>query len=67
MYLAARSESKATGAIARLEAEGLAPGNGRPIFHKLELDHPKDAKASAEAFLKKENRLDILSEFNDSK
>lgn len=61
VYLGARSESKAVATIARLEREGLEPGNGKPKFHELKLDHPKDAKVSAEEFMGKEERLDILS------
>ena len=60
VYLAARNESKAVATIERLERDGLGPGNGKPIWHKLVLDNPKDAKQSAESFLKIEDRLDIL-------
>lgn len=59
VYLAARDESKATGAIASLEAEGL--GNGQVLWLKLDLSDPREAKKSAEEFLKREQRLDILS------
>ena len=61
MYLAARNESKAVATIGKLEREGLGPGNGQPIFHKLDLANPESAKESGEAFLKREDRLDILS------
>ncbi|OCB88175.1 NAD-binding protein [Sanghuangporus baumii] len=60
VYLAAKSESKATATIYRLEAEGLGPGNGKAIWHKLDLDNPHDVKRSAEEFLARESRLDIL-------
>ncbi|KAH9477403.1 Short-chain dehydrogenase [Psilocybe cubensis] len=60
VYLAARDESKATGAIAQLEHEGLGPGNGEVIWLKLDLSDPRDAKKGAEEFLKRESRLDIL-------
>ncbi|TDL29008.1 NAD-P-binding protein [Rickenella mellea] len=60
VYLAARNESKATGAIARLEAEGLGPGNGEIVWLKLDLSDPKATKAAADVFLSKEKRLDIL-------
>ncbi|OCB92045.1 NAD-binding protein [Sanghuangporus baumii] len=60
VYLAARNEEKAKSCIERLKAEGLGPGNGKPVFHRLSLDDPRDAKASAEGFLKREERLDIL-------
>ncbi|EJC97840.1 NAD-binding protein [Fomitiporia mediterranea MF3/22] len=60
VYLAARNESKATGTIARLQAEGLGPGNGKPIFLKAVFDDPRNAKKSAEEFLSRESGLDIL-------
>lgn len=60
VYLAARNESKATAAIAQLEAEGLGPGLVEWLY--LDLSDPRKAKAAAEAFLKKETRLDILGE-----
>ncbi|KAJ6559123.1 NAD(P)-binding protein [Mycena vulgaris] len=58
VYLAARNESKATGAIARLEHDGL--GSGQVTFLKLDLADPRLAKKSAQEYLKKETRLDIL-------
>lgn len=61
VYLAARNESKATGAMAKLEAEGIAPGS--VVFLKLDLADPRLAKASAQEFISKEERLDILSVF----
>jgi NAD(P)-dependent dehydrogenase (short-subunit alcohol dehydrogenase family) len=61
VYLAARDESKATGALARLDAEGLGPGNGKVVWLKLDFSDPKTAKEGAEEFLKRETRLDILS------
>ncbi|RDB16046.1 hypothetical protein Hypma_003421 [Hypsizygus marmoreus] len=60
VYLAARNEERATGAIARLREAGYAPGNGEVVWLKLDLSDPRDAKKAAEAFLKKEERLDIL-------
>jgi NAD(P)-dependent dehydrogenase (short-subunit alcohol dehydrogenase family) len=60
VYLAARNESRVTGALKQLEIEGLAPGNGEVVWLKLDLSDPRDAKKSAEEFLKKETRLDIL-------
>ncbi|KAK7694262.1 hypothetical protein QCA50_001442 [Cerrena zonata] len=60
VYIAARNESKATGAISRIEAWNPSPNRGPILFHKLELDDPRDAKKSAEAFLARESRLDIL-------
>jgi len=58
VYLAARDESKATGAIASLEAEGLGPGE--VVWLKLDLIDPRSAKKAADKFLAKEKRLDIL-------
>lgn len=60
VYLAARNESKATGAIASLQAEGLGPGNGEVIWWKLDLSDPREVKKSAEEFMKKEQKLDVL-------
>jgi NAD(P)-dependent dehydrogenase (short-subunit alcohol dehydrogenase family) len=61
VYLAARNESKAIDAIARLHAEGLEPGKGDIVWLNLDLGSPRTAKAAAEEFLKRESRLDILS------
>jgi len=60
VYLAARDESRAKAAIARLELDGLSPGNGQVLWHELTLSDPRKAKKSAEEFMKKENRLDVL-------
>lgn len=60
VYLAARDESRAKAAIARLELEGFGPGNGHVLWHELDLSDPRKAKKSAEEFLKKETRLDVL-------
>lgn len=62
VYLAVRSEQKANATIARLQYESSSTKEVKALFHELKLDHPKDAKASAEKFLKREKRLDILSE-----
>lgn len=56
VYLAARNESRATGALAQLEAEGL----NNIHWHKLDLDDPREVKKSAEEFMKREDRLDVL-------
>ena len=63
VYLGARDESKATGALARLEAEGLGPGNGTVEWLKVDLSDPKVAQEAARKFVEKETRLDILSTF----
>ncbi|KZS87631.1 NAD-P-binding protein [Sistotremastrum niveocremeum HHB9708] len=60
VYIAARNESKVTGAIALLESEGLGPGNGTLQYLNLDLSDPRNGKKSAEIFSAKEERLDIL-------
>lgn len=60
VYLAARNQQKAQGAIERIKAAGLSPGNGQIELLELDLAAPKLAKAAAEEFLKRERRLDIL-------
>ncbi|KAH8097019.1 NAD-P-binding protein [Cristinia sonorae] len=57
VYMAARNEEKAKAAIARLE---LGEGAGNVEWLELDLGDPRKAKASAEKFLEKEQRLDIL-------
>jgi len=57
---------KATAAMTRLEADGLGPGNGQVLSHYIQLNDPRIAKQSAQDFLEKENRLDILSTFGFS-
>jgi NAD(P)-dependent dehydrogenase (short-subunit alcohol dehydrogenase family) len=47
-------------AIEHVKASGLTPGNGQVELLELDLAMPKLAKSAAEAFLKKEKRLDIL-------
>jgi len=58
VYLGARDESKATGAIAKLEAEGL--GRGQVVWLRVDYSDPRWAKAAAEEFMRREARLDIL-------
>ena len=60
VYLAARSEARAMAAIDKLHAEGLKPGNGTIEWLELDLSDPRKAKSSAEVFLAREKRLDIL-------
>ncbi|KAG1723176.1 NAD(P)-binding protein [Suillus paluster] len=62
VYMAARNKSKAEAAIAQLKAEGLGPGNGEVIWLELDLKDPRNAKKTAEEFMKLEKRLDILIE-----
>lgn len=63
VYMAARSQTKAEEAIAKLKAEGLGPGNGDVIWLKLDLKDPRNAKKAAEEFMKQEKRLDVLSQY----
>lgn len=60
VYMAARSQTKAEEAIAKLKAEGLGPGNGDVIWLELDLKDPRNAKKAAEEFMKQEKRLDVL-------
>ncbi|EIW62631.1 NAD-P-binding protein [Trametes versicolor FP-101664 SS1] len=60
VYIGARSEERAKAAIERLRAEGLQPGNGELEWLALDLSDPRKTKESAEIFLSKETRLDIL-------
>ncbi|KAL6306000.1 NAD-P-binding protein [Sparassis latifolia] len=60
VYMAARNEEKSKAAIARLQTEGLAPGNGEIVWLDLELSDPRNAKRAAEQLIAKEQRLDVL-------
>ncbi|KZT38127.1 NAD(P)-binding protein [Sistotremastrum suecicum HHB10207 ss-3] len=60
VYLAARNESKTIGVIQELELAGLGPGNGSLHYINLDLSDPKSINRSAEEFLKREERLDVL-------
>lgn len=60
VYMATRDEERAKEALARVEREGREPGLGQVIWHELDLKDPRDAKTSAERFMEKETRLDIL-------
>ena len=64
VYLAARSESKADEAIARLEKEVSATGRGKVVFLELDLSDLRSVRKAAEEFLSKESRLDVL--FNNA-
>jgi len=58
VYLAARSEEKAKACLKRIEDEGHEKGQAEWLH--LDLSDPALAKKSAEEFLTKEQRLDIL-------
>lgn len=61
VYMASLDEERTQVALARVEKEGREPGLGEVICHTLDLKDPRSAKASAERFMEKETRLDILS------
>lgn len=61
VYMAARNKTRAEEAIAKLKQEGLGPGNGEVIWLELDLIDPRNAKTTAQEFMRKEKRLDILS------
>jgi NAD(P)-dependent dehydrogenase (short-subunit alcohol dehydrogenase family) len=63
VYLGARDESKATGAIAKMQAEGL--GRGQVVWFKVDFSDPRLAQKAAEEFTNRESRLDILGTFFD--
>ncbi|PBK58377.1 hypothetical protein ARMSODRAFT_135075 [Armillaria solidipes] len=58
--MAARDETRANEAIDRLNEEGREPGLGEVIWHELDLKDPRSAKESAECFIARERKLDIL-------
>ena len=60
VYVAARNETRGKEAIARLREQGLEPGNGELDWHELDLSDPHKVKKSADAFVAKEKRLDVL-------
>ena len=64
MYLAARSEEKAENAITRIEQEGVGEHPGELVWLPIDLTDPHRAKAAAEWFIKREDRLDILGTSN---
>lgn len=61
--MAVPDEERTKAALQRVESEGREPGLGEVIWHELDLKDPRDAKASAERFIEKESRLDILGWF----
>ncbi len=63
VYIAGRSETRVAAAIERLRAEGLEPGNGALEWLELDLGHPRKAKESAEKFMARETKLDVLGAY----
>lgn len=61
VYMAAPDEDRTKEALERVEKEGREPGFGEVVWHELDLKDPRTAKASAQKFMEKESRLDILS------
>ncbi|PBL04015.1 hypothetical protein ARMGADRAFT_896250, partial [Armillaria gallica] len=49
-------------AVNRLNEEGREPGLGEGIWHDLDFKDPRSAKESAERFIARERKLDILGE-----
>ncbi len=64
VYLAARSADKARDAIEEVVREVGEAARERLVFHQLDLGDLWAVKTSAEAFLEKEARLDVL--FNNA-
>ncbi|KAL5501617.1 hypothetical protein ACEPAH_8877 [Sanghuangporus vaninii] len=72
--LAARNPNKAAQCINRIQnalaksssssSHGSANSGGEVLFHQLDLSDPKEAKLSAEAFVRREERLDVLTKEN---
>lgn len=59
VYIAARSEQKASKAISTIEAS-FPKSKGELVFHHLDLNDLTLVKQSAESFLAQESRLDVL-------
>lgn len=59
VYLACRSEARATDAINRLLVE-VPEAKERVFFLPFDLTELKSATAAAEEIIKKENRLDVI-------
>ncbi|KAG9007446.1 hypothetical protein FRB93_007861 [Tulasnella sp. JGI-2019a] len=62
VYIGARNESRATGAIAKLKAQGCldGPNAGQVLWLELDLSTPASSGRAAEGFIRRETRLDIL-------
>lgn len=58
--MAAPDEDRTKEALERVEKEGREPGLGEVVWHELDLKDPRTAKASAQKFMERESRLDIL-------
>ncbi|THU95456.1 NAD(P)-binding protein [Dendrothele bispora CBS 962.96] len=60
VYMAVPDEERTKQALERVEREGREPGLGEVIWHELDLKDPRTVKLSAQRFLEREERLDIL-------
>jgi NAD(P)-dependent dehydrogenase (short-subunit alcohol dehydrogenase family) len=60
VYMAVPDQDQTKEALERVERGGREPGLGEVVWHELDLKDPRSAKASAQAFMEKESRLDIL-------
>ncbi|KAF7426069.1 hypothetical protein PC9H_008435 [Pleurotus ostreatus] len=60
VYMAVPDEQQTKAALERVDKEGREPGLGEVVWHELDLKDPRTAKTSAERFLGKETRLDLL-------
>ncbi|TCD65449.1 hypothetical protein EIP91_002662 [Steccherinum ochraceum] len=60
VYMGARSEQKAKDAMARIDEELGKEKKGTVEWLELDLSDSRKAKAAAETFVEKENRLDVL-------
>ena len=45
-----------------IQDKGTSPGNSEPLYWPIDLGDPQGVKKSAQEFLEKEQRLDVLSE-----
>jgi len=73
VYLGSRNEERGKAAVAEVEREFTTavsgndqPKPGKVIYQHCELSSPALAKASAEEFMQREERLDVLSKCNIS-
>ncbi|KAJ7223260.1 hypothetical protein GGX14DRAFT_352243 [Mycena pura] len=61
VYMATPDEDRTQEALKRVAQEGREPGLGQVLWHELDLSDPRSAKASAERFMARETKLDVLS------
>ena len=63
MYKATPDEERTQEALKRVEQEGREPGLGQVVcqWHEPDFSDPRSAKASAERFMARETKLDVLS------